>query len=79
LHGARFTIEHLIPISKGGVDDLANVYPCCKNCNTHPGSLSLNEWLDLLKTKKNTYKGICHITNRLDKIITRLEYLFADQ
>ncbi|QEC72659.1 HNH endonuclease [Arachidicoccus ginsenosidivorans] len=25
LHGAHFTIEHLIPVSKGGVDDLSNV------------------------------------------------------
>ena len=78
LHDPRFTIAYLIPITKGGVDDLSNVYPCCKNCNTHRRSLPLNEWFGLLKSKKSMYKGIYHIIIRLDKIVVKLDYLFGE-
>ena len=28
-----FTIDHVIPVSKGGSDDLGNLVPCCRPCN----------------------------------------------
>lgn len=78
IHDPRFTLEHLIPISRGGHDDLSNVFPCCKKCNTSRGSMELNKWRLLLIEKRNTYKGIYHITNRIDKIIARLALIFDE-
>jgi len=72
IHDPRFTIEHLIPVSKGGPDKLSNVFPCCKKCNMSRGNMSLGQWLLFLVDKRITYKGVYHITNRLDKIIARL-------
>lgn len=31
---SSFEIEHRIPKSKGGTDDLNNLFPCCHCCNT---------------------------------------------
>lgn len=78
IYDPRFTIEHLIPRSKGGRDELSNVFPCCKKCNTSRSSLQLDEWLLFLIDKRTAYKGVYHITNRLDKIIARLTYIFSE-
>lgn len=33
-----FTIDHVMPISRGGTWDLANLVPSCKDCNGLKGS-----------------------------------------
>lgn len=71
----RFTLEHLIPVSKGGMDEFKNVYPCCKQCNKNRGNHELAEWLDILVDKKHSYKGVYHITNRLDIMIANVTKL----
>jgi hypothetical protein len=35
LQGATFHIEHIIPQSKGGADQLANLALACPSCNLH--------------------------------------------
>lgn len=35
------TIEHVIPISKGGPDIPENMVLCCRECNSHGGNASL--------------------------------------
>ncbi len=71
----RFSIEHFIPISKGGLDQLQNVFPCCKECNRYRGNKELNDWRDRLIEKKHSYKGLYHITNKLDLMIINVEKL----
>jgi 5-methylcytosine-specific restriction enzyme A len=47
--GSRFspkelTMDHIVPISKGGKTTKGNVVPCCKTCNTEKKSKLLMEW-----------------------------------
>ncbi len=41
------TIDHVIPLSKGGPTDASNCQTACRTCNQAKGSLSLAEFLDL--------------------------------
>jgi len=42
------------------------------------GNMSLGQWLLFLVDKRITYKGVYHITNRLDKIIARLVFILDE-
>jgi 5-methylcytosine-specific restriction endonuclease McrA len=32
------TVDHVVPQSLGGTDDIENLVPCCKTCNSKKGS-----------------------------------------
>ena len=36
--------DHVVPISRGGRNDLGNIVPCCRMCNADKGDLTLAEW-----------------------------------
>ena len=38
------TIDHVIPLSRGGTDFKWNLVWCCKKCNQSKGSKLLSEW-----------------------------------
>lgn len=38
------TLDHVIPLSRGGDDSRRNLVWCCKKCNKEKGSLLLSEW-----------------------------------
>lgn len=33
-----FTVDHKVPVSKGGTDDLENLVPACRSCNSSKGA-----------------------------------------
>jgi uncharacterized protein YdaU (DUF1376 family) len=37
-------LDHVIPRSRGGLDDPSNLVACCKPCNTSKGSRTPEEW-----------------------------------
>lgn len=40
-HGARLTIDHVIPVSAGGADELHNLRTACHTCNSGKGATLL--------------------------------------
>ena len=45
----RLTMDHIVPISRGGKSTKGNVVPCCKECNTAKKQLLPMEWDTYLK------------------------------
>ena len=42
------TMDHVVPISRGGKSTKGNLVPCCKECNKNKRSLTAIEWTDYL-------------------------------
>ncbi|HKI98086.1 MAG TPA: HNH endonuclease [bacterium] len=52
--GKRFparelTMDHVVPIIRGGRSTRSNVVPCCKDCNSKKQSLIPSEWQEYLE------------------------------
>ncbi|MDA8139815.1 MAG: HNH endonuclease [Desulfobacteraceae bacterium] len=41
--GGKMTIDHIIPISRGGPSNFENCVACCRGCNTRKGSQTPSE------------------------------------
>ena len=41
-------IDHIIPKSQGGTDEIDNLTPCCPMCNLAKGTMSADMYLDWL-------------------------------
>jgi len=37
-------VDHVIPRSRGGSDDIDNLVPACARCNLSKGARTLQEW-----------------------------------
>jgi 5-methylcytosine-specific restriction endonuclease McrA len=40
----KLTVDHVVPLSRGGADELANVRVVCQPCNCSKGRRTLDEW-----------------------------------
>jgi len=38
--------DHVIPLSRGGRNDMGNILPCCHLCNSDRCDMTLDEWAD---------------------------------
>ena len=52
----KLTIDHIVPVSKGGQTTLTNLVLCCEPCNRTKRDMTPAEWLDFLD-KKNSKAG----------------------
>lgn len=43
-----FSIDHIIPLSKGGTNDIENIDLVCKSCNTKKGTRSKERMLEIM-------------------------------
>ena len=41
----NMSIDHVIPLSKGGTHEIDNLLPACRSCNSSKGARPLEEWL----------------------------------
>ena len=46
----ELTMDHLVPLARGGRSTKGNVVPCCKECNTQKKQLLPTEWAEYLAT-----------------------------
>ncbi len=44
VHPHSLTMDHVVPLARGGLTVRGNVVPCCKQCNTQKQSLLPLEW-----------------------------------
>ena len=45
---ADLTMDHLVPLARGGKSSKGNLVPACKDCNTRKKTLLPMEWQDYL-------------------------------
>lgn len=45
------TIDHVVPLVRGGRHEYANLLPACIRCNMDKGTLLLNEWADKIERR----------------------------
>ena len=49
----ELTMDHVVPIVRGGRSTKSNVVPCCKECNTNKRDLVPVEWQEYLDRLNN--------------------------
>ncbi len=47
---ARLTMDHVVPLGRGGRSRRGNVVPACKDCNTRKRSLVPVEWDEYVRS-----------------------------
>lgn len=47
-HPRDLTMDHVVPLVRGGHTEKGNVVPCCKTCNSQKRDLLPLEWEDYL-------------------------------
>tara|TARA_Y100001970_G_C14196967_1_gene838692 strand:- start:420 stop:743 length:324 start_codon:yes stop_codon:yes gene_type:complete len=48
----ELTMDHVVPLSKGGQSIKSNLVPCCKSCNNKKKNYLPIEWEEFLKNIK---------------------------
>jgi len=48
LEKKNVTMDHVVPISRGGKSTKGNIVPCCKICNSKKKDMTIFEWDDYL-------------------------------
>lgn len=61
-----FHVDHVIPVAKGGVDDIVNFFPACKHCNTIKTDYSLEAFRAYLEGR--TVKSLFIVAERFGMI-----------
>jgi 5-methylcytosine-specific restriction endonuclease McrA len=71
-HTGQLSRDHIMPRSRGGIDDWMNVVTSCKRCNTHKGSKTLKEArLELIY--------VPYAPNHFEHLILQNRNIMADQ
>lgn len=55
-HPSELTMDHIVPIIRGGFTKKGNVVPCCKDCNNKKKYFLPVEWKEYLKQQEQADK-----------------------
>lgn len=47
-------VDHILPLRKGGADDLSNMLPSCQNCNHYKGALDVEQFRHMIEKTPET-------------------------
>ena len=45
---SRLTMDHVVPLAKGGRSEKNNLVACCKECNTRKKTMLAQEWQEYM-------------------------------
>ena len=45
----NLTVDRIIPLAQGGIDELTNYVTCCRNCNEKKGCMSMKQFAKCIK------------------------------
>jgi 5-methylcytosine-specific restriction protein A len=52
-HPDELTMDHIIPLARGGTSEKINIVPCCKECNSKKKYMLPVEWEEYLSKLKD--------------------------
>lgn len=73
-----FTVDHIVPLAKGGTNDISNLQCACKRCNTIKQDIMPDELIEVLTEmieydiKKNKHS----VSKRLFKVLLKEKFSF---
>ncbi len=70
---ADATMDHVVPISRGGKSTQGNLVPACKECNVQKRSLTAVEWQDYLEGFRSRALAEGHEVRKKQKKEAQLE------
>lgn len=50
LHYKEMQVDHILPIKRGGKDEIENCNPSCRQCNFYKSDFTLEEFREQMKT-----------------------------
>ena len=69
------TVDHIIPTSKGGVDEIENTLAACQRCNSFKSNLSVEEFAKSLEL----YERLKFVANGPDRLSTDKDSPYYDE
>lgn len=70
---ADLTRDHIIPMSRGGIDSWENVVTACYRCNNHKGNRTPEEW------GKHKLLAVPYVPNKAEYLFLQNRRIIADQ
>lgn len=64
------TLDHITPVSAGGMHNVKNLIPCCKQCNSSKGAKEVSDWLFEKHGEAGLARALVFLTKK--KIIDEL-------